>query len=199
MMEGLFEIHVSVNPINDLLPFRLWCLNNDLKPIQVLGEIPELTFSKYTNGTHEKAIEKANSLVRNLKLRNITPIRVRIEAVFSNKDVSIDEFIQGEEEVTTTYFEFHIKYNIINSEDYNELKRIATDFTATHSTVAHAFVGFNNLKKNISPIITLRVIFAAKTSGAIQLKDELMNTLKQNGFKTNEEIHKEYVFYDSML
>jgi len=193
-MEGLFEIHVSVDP-KDLLPFRLWCLDNDLKAIHVLGEVPELTFSKYTNGTAEKAIFKALSIVRNLKLSNIYPTTIRIEYVFSNTDDLIDAHAEN---APTSYFEFHIKYNIVNSKDYTALREIAEEFTKKYP-MTYAFVGFNSFKKNISPIISLRVPSFYKCEGAIQMKNALMGLLKQHGFRTNEEIHKEYVFYTSNL
>jgi len=190
-MEGLFEIHISVDNSSMFL-FRLWALDNDVKAIGIVGEIPELTFSKYLNGTHEKAINKAMSIARNLILNKITINRIRIEAIFTSIDKNIDNYFLTNPD---SYFEFHIKYHIINSKDYYELWRIAKEFTNEHSKDTYVFVGFNSFKKNIEPIITLRT-YKTSSEGSLKYKDLLMNKLKQNGFRTNEEIHKEYVFFD---
>lgn len=192
-MNGLFEIHVSVDP-KDIFKFRFWTLDNDMKAINILGDVPELTFSKYTNGDHIKAYNKALSIARNLTINDIKVTRIRIEAIFSNNDTNIDLHAVNNKD---GYFEFHIKYHIINSKDYNELDKIAKNFTQLYSTDGlYSFVGFNSFKKNIEPIITLRVPSKYKINGALQYKDNLLNTLKMNGFRTNEEIHREYVFFD---
>jgi hypothetical protein len=192
-MQGLFEIHVSVDP-KDMLKFRLWSLDNDLKAIGILGDVPELTFSKYTNGTKDKALAKALSLARNLTASGIHVTRVRIEAIFSKVDVEINNDAENNAD---GYFEFHVKYHIVNSTDYLSLDKIAKEFTTKHSEAGiYSFVGFNSFKKNVEPIITLRVPSVFKIEGAIHFKDQLMTTLKTNGFRTNEEIHREYVFLD---
>lgn len=192
-MEGLFEIHVSVDT-KDIMLFRLWALDNDVKAIGIIGDVPELTFSKYTNGTHEKAHNKAMSLARNLTLSGIRVVRVRVEAVLSNQNPMIDAYTENKK---NTYFEFHIKYHIINSKDYYQLDKIAKDFTNEYKHAGiYVFMGFNSFKKNIEPIVTLRVPAKHKTSGSFGYKDLLMTTLKKHGFRTNEEIHREYVFVD---
>lgn len=192
-MEGLFEIHVSVDT-KDIMLFRLWALDNDVKAIGIIGDVPELTFSKYTNGTHEKAHNKAMSLARNLTLSGIRVVRVRVEAVLSNQNPMIDAYTENKK---NTYFEFHIKYHIINSKDYYQLDKIAKDFTNEYKqSGVYVFMGFNSFKKNIEPIVTLRVPARYKTSGSFGYKDLLMTILKKHGFRTNEEIHREYVFVD---
>jgi hypothetical protein len=103
-MEKLFEIHVSVHP-KDILLFRLWALDNDVKAIGIIGEIPELTFSKYTNGTYEKAYNKSIALARNLTLNDITVTQIRIEAIFSSFDPNIDQHAKNNK---SGYFEFHL-------------------------------------------------------------------------------------------
>ena len=193
-MEGLFEIHISISN-NDIIPFRLWCLDNDVKAIGILGSVSELTFSKYTNGTSEKAYNKAMSLARNLKLFGIKPIKVRIEAIFSNKNSEIDIHADSSD---SAYFEFHMKYHIVNSKDYYELENILKEFSETNNDI-NTFLGFNSFKKNVEPIVTLRVPSKYKTNGAINYKDMLLALLKQRGFRSNEEIHKEYVFIDCKL
>ncbi len=194
-MNGLFEIHVTIDP-KDVILFRLWALDNDVKAIYILGEIPELTFSKYKNGTYETVYDKAMSIARNLILNNITVLKIRIEAIFSNQDSSID---LDTESNNSSYFEFHIKYHIINSKDYYELTKISKNFTNENKNDGiYSFVGFNSLKKNIEPIISLRVPAKFKITGALKFKDKLLDALKINGFKTNEEIHKEYVILDEM-
>ncbi len=203
-MEGLFEIHVSVDT-KDIMLFRLWALDNDVKAIGIIGDVPELTFSKYTNGTHEKAHNKAMSLARNLTLSGIRVVRVRVEAVLSSQNPLIDAYAENTVNKKDTYFEFHIKYHIINSKDYYQLDKIAKDFTNEYKHISatgvkesgiYVFVGFNSFKKNIEPIVTLRVPAKHKTIGSFAYKDLLMNVLKKHGFRTNEEIHREYVFVD---
>ncbi len=191
-MEYLCEIHVSID-VKDLIEFKLWCLDNDVKPLYIVGEVPELTFSKYTNGTYEKCYNKALDIARNISLNNIRVLRVRVEAIFSNENINIDEHAKTNE---NGYFEFHIKYHIINSKDYYELVRLSQEFTKTHKQ--YTFVGFNIVKKGVEPIITLRVHSNCLTKNALNYKDELMNMLKLHGYKTNEQIHKEYVYVDEL-
>ena len=192
-MNGLFEIHVSVCPI-DILKFRLWALDNDVKAISIIGGFEELTFSKYTNGTHEKAYGKAISMARNLSLNSIKVTKVRIEAIFSNKDAEIDAHAKSN---PNTYFEYHVKYHVINSKDFYELNDIAVKFTDDHlDEGVYSVVGFNSFKKNVEPIISLRVPSKFGIDGSLEFKDKLIKVLKAKNFRTNEEIHKEYVFVD---
>jgi hypothetical protein len=200
--DRLFEIHISIKNTNEnITKFRLWCLDNDIKPIHVVGQVPEYTFSKYTNSSIEKIYTKTFDLVRNLLLYEIILERIRIEMIFLAEDPFIDSLGKNPhgELLNSSYFEFHLKYHIINSKDYHKLHELCETFNKNYSNV-FAFIGFNALKKSLEPILTLRV-FKNKSSeintySALKLKDSFIDLLKLNGFKTNEQIHKEFVIYD---
>jgi hypothetical protein len=208
--DRLFEIHISIKNTNEnITKFRLWCLDNDIKPIYVVGQVPEYTFSKYTNSSIEKIYTKTFDLVRNLLLYEIILERIRIEMIFLAEDPFIDSLIKNPsgdshgELLNSSYFEFHLKYHIINSKDYHKLHELCETFNKNYSNV-FAFIGFNALKKSLEPILTLRV-FKNNSSNdseincvfiALKLKDSFIDLLKLNGFKTNEQIHKEFVIYD---
>jgi hypothetical protein len=198
---GLFEIHITVEE-SSMYKFRIFCMQNKLKPIYAIAENmkPQLMFSKYKNGTIQETIDKANSLKDSLIANGIKVLRVKVESMGLNKGVP-----EKENNLCTSnnYFEYHIKFPVIDSDEYYDLLDIVKSYIMklpvnplnTYSPTV--FCSFNSLKKEVVPLVTLRVDGSWGSEIANLCKDDLMSFIKSYNFHTNEGIQFEFAVYDT--
>jgi hypothetical protein len=183
----LHEIHISVEP-TQLLELKKYCLLRKFKPILACSDEGDnkhqLMISKYKSGTKQDCINKALYIEKDMLNYGLNVIRVKVESMLSNSYCP-----KGDEKPDTgCYFEYHIKFDIENDEDYNKLKKISKKYNGNCS--------YNLFSKNFNPIITLRS-YNKSYNEFNNNKDNLFNELKMNNLKTSNFIHKEYCIYDT--
>ena len=193
LIEGLFEIHITVNP-EQIYELRIYCLEKNIKPILACSETGKnknhLMISKWKNGNEEEAIQRAKEMAEEMKNEYKLKIeRVKVEAIIHNKGIP-----QNINENENNYFEFHLKYSI----NYrNEIKKIIEKFNKNYCGMCG--LSFSAFKETINLLITLRVNGKLGAINAEKLKDELINKLKSENIHTNNEIQKEYAIYDTNI
>ena len=191
-IEGLHEIHITTDP-KDLFGLRMFCMEQKLKPILAVagyGDFPvQPMFSKFKNGTSLEVIERAKEMERIMTdSYGIRVVRVKVEAMMHNKGVPVDPVSQCPE---GSYFEFHLKIPVTDLQEWNRLADICKE--------KNAHISFNAFKKETIPLVTLRLPGHIGSKKAIELKDELMEWLKSNGFHSNSGIQCEYSVYDTNM
>ncbi len=196
-ISGLFEIHITVDESFNHA-FRLYCLENKLKPIHAISETfkPQLMLSKYKNSKSvQEAIDKANSIKKDIENLGITVTRVKVESMGSNPGVPKN--FQQIPLNDSHYFEWHIKYEVYSMKEYQDLKDSVKSYRPGGIDYATIFMSFNNLKKEICPIVTLRVCGILGSIKATEIKDGLVDFIKSRGIHTNEGIQFEFAVYDT--
>lgn len=197
LITGLHEIHITCSP-DDLFKLRMYCMDKNLKPILAVakyGDTPiQPMFSKFKHGTSQQVLDKAHQMADEMsQIYDIFVTRVKVEAMMHNDGVpkepnQYDDEIYASED-TEYYFEFHLKIPVKGSEEWNELERVCKQ--------KNAHLSFNAFKKETIPLITLRLSANLGSIKAVQIKDELLDHLKANGFHTNDGIQCEFSVYDS--
>jgi len=200
LITGLHEIHITCSP-NDLFKLRMYCMDNNLKPILAVakyGETPiQPMFSKFKHGTSQQVIDKAQQMADEMNGKyDMFVTRVKVEAMMHNDGVpKLPNHTDGPHESTYStpyseyYFEFHLKIPVKGSEEWDKLERVCKE--------KNAHISFNAFKKETVPLITLRLSANIGSIKAVQIKDELLDHLKANGFHTNDGIQCEFSVYDS--
>ena len=188
---GLHEIHITTE-INDLFKLRLFCLDHKIKPILALsdyGSFPiQPMISKFKNGTSTEVIEKANKIASDMTEYGIKVIRIKVESMIHNKGVPLEK---NDLCSPNNYFEFHLKFDINDSREWNTLAKVCQE--------KGAHLSFNAFKKETIPLVTLRLAGNLGMNQAIALKDALMDHVKQAGFASNSAIQCEFSVYDNNI
>ncbi|KAL6069961.1 Ankyrin repeat-containing protein [Balamuthia mandrillaris] len=182
LIEGLFEIHVTVKGGEGVEKFKDVCKELRLKP--VLIELPygqtqeQLMTSSWARGNEETAVEEAKKVASALHSRGFQVVRVKVEATASNRGVP-----QTPPDDPQRYFEFHVKMLV---EDEERLRALV----APH----HGHLSRNSLKgeKDVK-FITLRVYGKGKVAAFADL-EALLLSLKDEKVLA---VHREYAVYDT--
>lgn len=190
-IEGLFEIHITVNIIN-IFQLRMYCLDNHIKPIMAVsayGSNPyQVMISKFKNGYCNDVIKKATDMVSIMERKyKIEIIRVKVESMMHN--IGVPKYKNNKWSSDSYYFEYHLKIHVENSEEWYKLADVVK--------VKGAHLSFNAFKKETIPLITLRLPGNIGSIEANNKKNELMTHLKENGFSSNDGIQQEFSVYDS--
>lgn len=187
---GLFEIHISVDPTK-IADLRLFCIKENIKPILACSKTGtnknQLMISKWTNGNYIKAFQIMHDISEKLNKNNITVVRSKIEAMQSNNDIPQDENNIFTDEYF--YFEYHMKYIVKNSDEYDMLEKYVNMFGGA--------VSFNAFKENINALVTLRIAGTRGLNKATKMKNEFIDKLKNHDFNFTCEIQREFSVYDS--
>jgi len=191
-ISGLFEIHISVD-INDIHKFRMFTFNHKMKTIMAVSGYMEtqLMLSKYKNGTQTECIAKAMLIKQQIEESGIKVLRTKVESMGSNKGVPENENIDRK---SYEYFEYHLKFSVADLEEYKMLDHLTTSFDKCTT-----FVSYNAVKKELVPLVTLRIVGSNGSIKANTIKDNFMNYLKSNGFTSNEGIQYEFSVYDDNM
>jgi hypothetical protein len=195
-ISGLFEIHITVDDTHNH-KFRLYCLDKKLKPIYAISEIckPQLMLSKYKNSQCiQDVIDKANDIAKDLENMGISVTRVKVESMGSN--VGVPKCLNDIPRNKSHYFEWHIKYQVYSIKEYDCLKNTVMSFEFDKND-AMVFMSFNSLKKEINPIVTLRVSGHIGSVLATGYKDNLIDFIKKHDIHTNDGIQYEFAVYDT--
>jgi hypothetical protein len=190
-IEGLHEIHITTHP-KDLFALRMYCIDNNpqLKPILAVsqkGDSPiQPMFSKFKNGTALEVIERANYMATIMQDYGIRVTRVKVESMMHNIGVPTEENTLCSPD---NYFEFHLKIEVANSSEWIKLDKCCSKY--------NAHLSFNAFKKETVPLVTLRLPGNLGSKKAIEIKNDLMIHLKDNGFHSNSSIQSEFSVYDN--
>ncbi len=184
-MSSLFEIHVTVHEHDDAYAFRMWCAERKYKPIHAVAanRKPQLMMSKYKNGTAAECVAHALKIAEDLRARGLRPIRTKVEAGMTSWS---GVPAQPDYARTNEYFEWHLTYP---PEHAVELERLVEHDDA-------AFVSYNHLKKDMIPMLTIRVPGVCGMTEAVRRKDALIERVKAHNMHTNDGIKAEYAVYD---
>ena len=193
-LEGLFEIHITVSTSKMLL-FRLFCLDNMYKPICASSTemVDQVMLSKFTRGSYIKAITKMKEIESQIKEfdASIEIVRSKIEAR-SHDCTNIPQFPSTLP--PQCYFEYHLKYQAPTSSIYKKLNDVVTSFKG-----ARTFVSCNMFKREVEPLVTVRIPGRKGFKMAEDIKNQFMNWMKLHDFKTHSRIESEFSVYDSNL
>lgn len=190
--KGLHEIHITVDP-RDLFGLRMYCLDNKIKPILAVseyGECPiQAMISKFKNGTGDEVIVKAHEMAKEMtEYWGIRVTRIKIESMMHNEGVPTEENAECTDE---NYFEFHLKVEVTDKSEWNQLAVVCRE--------KGAHLSFNAFKKETIPLITLRIPGSCGMKKAVDSKDVLMDHIKIKGFFSNSAIQSEFSIYDTNI
>lgn len=200
-IEGLFEIHISVDNKN-LVDFIFFCKRQNYKVIcAASGKGMDNTnfqcmLSKFTSGDSVKAIQRALDIQKQIEEEGIRVIRTKVEAMLSNKGVPQTK--EDEKHFPCSYAEFHVKFALRNNENLSDLENTAKKVASTITSECDFSVAcsINILGKSGLPLLTIRILDSWKEE-AIRIKDGIMDGLKEFGYKSNDGIQQEWAFYDT--
>jgi hypothetical protein len=189
-ISGVFEIHISVDPVQ-ITKLRLFTMKNKMKPILAVaqhGQHPnQLMISKWTTGTVLEAVSRAKEIADQLKDDGLDVVRVKVEAMAHNKGVPQEP--NGDAD-PSHYFEFHIKIPIEEHRSWQELEDLAA--------ASRCAVSFNAFKDTVAALVTMRVSASRGYREAETMKDSLLAALKGGGFVAGGEVQKEFSVFDSL-
>lgn len=184
---GLFEIHVTVGE-EKIHDFRLYCEVNKYKTIYALqrgAAVPhQLMLSKWTNGTEEKAVNKAKEIEADLVKKGFRVLRTKVESMAHNDGV-LEDSLEGK---PGRYFEYHLAVPC-DAGDYEQLIAVAAE--------VGAMVSYSFMKRPFTPLITIR--YYGSRPEAETHKGKVVDHIKAGGFRTNDGIAQEYAVYDTDL
>lgn len=189
-IEGLFEIHISVDP-SQIWQLEQYCNKNKIKKIMAVApngkHKNQLMISKWKNGKETDVIKRANLMTDNMSEEfNLTILRIKVEAMSNSKNVPLNE-----NDINDRYFEYHIKYIL----DNNDLKKMCKHIENTNVAISRNIY----TKTENSYLLTFRISGNKGFNNAEKIKDELIEKLKEKGFHSNDQIQKEYTVYDTNI
>jgi len=200
MIKGLFEIHVTVDHTTptglcDLVTFTL--PRPDVKRIFAVGTRGvwpnQYMISKWTNGTLDKAVDRAMTLAEEMRKHGLVIKRVKVEAMAHNEGVPVSS---GPDPVLG-YFEFHGKISLPPGKSFAafdaDCTRLAGLLDKKTTTVG---TSFNLTGKSGAPLVTVRVHGRGRLH-AIEQKDILLEALKDAGYDIIGDLQSEYAVMDN--
>ncbi|AHC54965.1 putative ankyrin repeat-containing protein [Tunisvirus fontaine2] len=202
-IKGLFEIHVTVKN-TDIPKLKIFCERNDLKAIFACSgkgnddNNSQAMISKWKKGVSCDVVSTANELSEKMTEFGLSVLRVKVEAMQSNEGVPNTKE-ESEKCIRGCYFEFHLKYPLKSTDDgMEELSDAAKVVSSRISSPCDFGVGvsMNIFSAKNHPLLTLRVTDSWKEE-ALRIKDELLDGLKEFGYKSNNGIQQEWAFYDT--
>ncbi|AMQ10892.1 putative ankyrin repeat-containing protein [Brazilian marseillevirus] len=202
-IKGLFEIHVTVKNTN-VPKLKIFCERNNLKAILACSGKgnddcnSQVMISKWKSGVSCDVVSVANELSKEMAKVGLEVLRVKVEAMQSNEGVpntkeESDKCIRG------CYFEFHLKYPLKPTDNGMEgLEEAAKEVAENIQSQCDFGIGvsMNIFSAKNHPLLTLRVMDSWKEE-AVRIKDELLDGLKEFGYKSNNGIQQEWAFYDT--
>lgn len=190
--KSAFETHVIVEPCDQGLLFafvkelsypgliqaRATCAQTfyGQHPVQ-----PMLTY--WYVGLESDATLLAMSMSTNMTAFGMTVKRVKVEASLSGHQVP-------EEATGCHYFEFHFKVDTPDNNSWNRLANVCAKFAA------HLFYNPYSKTGTMMPVVTLRRYSTSKQAAVGEL-DELMKTIKSEGFQIVVGTEREYSVLDT--
>jgi hypothetical protein len=196
-IHGLFEIHVTVRGGGGNIDhFKATCKELGYKVVLIelpYGQCHEqlMTSSWISKVSDVEAIEKAKENAEGLKKLGFDILRVKVEAVSSNKGVPV----HGPPSDPTLYFEFHVKLQL---NDAGAEERVG------HLIAPHkGHLSRNSLKgqPNIK-FVTLR-IYDKGREASLRVLDAVLSDLRGEEEETGRvsvlAVHREFAVFDTNI
>jgi hypothetical protein len=195
---GLFEIHITIDhkPEGAAYRFTTFTLTRpDVKRTVAINPRgtwdTQYMFTKWTNGTEAKAIERAHALGREVEAHGLSIARLKVEARASDEGVKEAALVRED-----CYFEFHTKI-LLGSHTAADLEEAIEDLQCDASPDTTSGVSFNLTGTAGLPILDLRVVPSAGYAFAVAQKDYFLEGLKALGYDISGTIQAEYVILDT--
>ena len=211
-MNGIFEIHITINPKNNyvkLLDFiQVNKSKRNFKLVYAVSSAKnnQYMLSYFTRKTDDKlAVESAQEIATELQRENIEVVRVKVEGhdakpfPLTDRDyLDMVHYLRmkypgkgskhNHYSSSKPYFEFHCKVNKPDL-DLEDLERYVSSYKGCG-------VSYNLCSANKNPLLTIRVYDLGFTT-ASEYKDTVMNDLKSRGYIFEDKIQQEFAVFDS--
>ncbi|BAU80248.1 conserved putative ankyrin repeat-containing protein [Tokyovirus A1] len=202
-IKGLFEIHVTVDNL-DVVDLLFYCKQKNYKAIFACSgrgsdnTQSQAMMSKWCSGTSDVAIQKANSIAKDLSESGFSVLRVKVEAMQCNEGVPATKE-DAKKCILGTYFEFHLKYPPRECRLENE--KLFEDACLVSAKIKSECefkfgVSTNILSQKVGSLFTIRVFDSWKEE-AQSIKDQFLDGLKELGYRSNDGIQQEWAFFDT--
>lgn len=202
-IKGLFEIHVTVDNL-DIVNLLFYCNQKNYKAIFACSgrgndnTQSQAMISKWCSGTSDVAIQKANSIAKDLSESGFSVVRTKVEARQCNNGVPATKE-DAKKCILGTYFEFHLKYPPKDDHFGNE-KLLEDALSVSGKIISECKFKFgvstNILSQKVGSLFTIRV-FDSWTEEAQSVKDQFLDGLKELGYRSNDGIQQEWAFFDT--
>lgn len=199
-LDGVFEIHITVDPVGNFV--RLLNYVRQRKGMKIVFAASHAANNQYmlSHFTRKEddalAVECANRMAAELGAAGVRVLRVKVEGhnakgtPFTTADyVAFEKYlnVKYEGKAGKPYFEFHAK--VADNVDSEELERCVKQFEGVA-------VSYNLCGTTKKPLLTIRV-YGTGFMNAQQYKDTVMNCMKAQGYKFEDNIQQEFSVYDS--
>ena len=203
-LNGIFEVHITVNPEDNYVSLLQYSMNQSRKMKLVfacsVAKNNQYMLSYFTRKTDDKlAVDGALQVESEIQSLGVKVVRVKVEShgaegtPITTKDYEdscealkakyVDKVVIWYE----PYFEFHCK---IDSTD-ESIDTMENDV----SKYEGAALSYNLCSQSKKPLLTIRVYDGF--SNAQSYKDKVMNGLKEKGYVFEDKIQQEYSVFDS--
>eukprot|EP01130_Rhizamoeba_saxonica_P003797 TRINITY_DN1574_c0_g1_i4.p1 TRINITY_DN1574_c0_g1~~TRINITY_DN1574_c0_g1_i4.p1 ORF type:complete len:242 (+),score=47.92 TRINITY_DN1574_c0_g1_i4:482-1207(+) len=202
--KGMFEIHVTVQLDEQcnqyqkkqrIEDFQEVCINNNLKCIMIElsnGEYPsQLMTSSYHHGIMGNVHIIAFEIAQLLAQHNFRITRTKIEAMFSNKDVPIDDE-DSLKRSPENYFEFHYKTKLPIDSDLSDLVELCDHHDGHLSRNA---LKVDEIEGYQTRFVTQRMYYTGKETARARF-EKCKKGIESAGFEVLSNM-REYSVYDS--
>lgn len=206
-IDGVFEIHITVDPENNYVKLMKYVnkmnKTTNMKIVFAVSNVKnnQLMISHFTRKDDEKeVIQIAKHFENQMTTYGLKVVRVKIECHNTIKMPltkidydNIYKYLSNKYEncCGKPYFEFHIKIgNNINNEQYLETLE---DDIKSYSNVA---ISYNIYSNNCKPLLTIR-IYDNGYQYAQKYKDKILNDMKSKGYVFDDKIQSEFSIYDT--
>jgi hypothetical protein len=185
-INGLFEIHVSVDPAQVFL-LRTYCEEREqIKPIlacSLKGSHPnQLMISKWFKGSRIGAVFLSKEVYEDMRKYGLRVERVKVEAMLSSDGVPAEPWAGSSD----TYFEFHFKV------DSAATAAAVAAFAAEHGLA----VSFSAFKPEVRFLLTLRMPSACGSIAALKKCEEISKLITGAGMGLGK-VQREYSVFDT--
>lgn len=182
---GLHEIHITVDP-TQIAALLLFCRSqgNSVKPVLACSEDGvhrnQLMVSVWRRGTSDEIIEQAHALALRMANAGLTPLRTKVEAMWSAENVPTGSPSPG------CYWEIHVKLSDSHESKTTSIRSVADKHGAA--------VSYSVFKRELEPLVTLRSTVCSRADMETWL-EEVVEELAL--FGSSKGIQREYAVYDS--
>ena len=197
-MSQLYEIHISitVKTALDEMKWYYYCKDNNYKIIRVLNDkgqndIQNMISKWCTRDTEKEVIEYANTLAENMSKAGFDVCRVKVEGMMMNREYDSLEL----KNVTGKYWEFHFKIIIENSKELERLLSLK-ELNSSIDIWKNVALSMSSYGTTRYPIMTIR-LHNGTCCQAVNIKNQIIDVLKENNFHIYDKLQSECAIYDS--
>lgn len=222
-INGIFEIHITVDNNESYTKLMTFSEKFGYKFLFAITKENnnQYMISHFTRKTsHIEAIKTALNIANKMTQYNIKIIRTKVELhsienmphyknelEYYNNNLSVSNIKKYLPNYNISdfdfkpYFEYHIKLDTNNNSDlyeYLENNNIFNNLCINKNEDNYDIscgVSHNICSKNRKPLLTIR-IYNCNLFNAIEIKDNILNKLKEDGYKFVDILQQEYCIYD---